>query len=439
MFRSYGYLAVVLTAAVSIQFSGCASPGGSARLTDQQRQLHVESFDVAWTVIRDRHFDPELNGLDWDAVREELKPKVQRADSIDQARRVIYEMFDRLECSHYGLIPEEVLDRSDEPEDEEAKITGNAGFDVRIIDGRALVTSVVEGSAAYELGVKPGWEVVRIDEQDMVSLLEKRTRRIEESSHKRMHLTLPYVVRLRGPVGDLVTVEFLDGQDESVEVEIPLAVVRGEVVRLGDIRDINVWFEKRLLDGNIGYIAFNGFIHPVYVMKEYNDAISSFMECDGIVIDVRGNGGGMLEMVSGMIGWLVDEEYKQLGTIYMRDNELKIVVLPRPNTYKGPVVVLTDELSGSGAEAFPGLLQSVGRACVIGTRTQGSVLGAQFERLPNGDILLYAAIDFVTADGTRLEGVGVEPDIEVVPTREQLLAGEDPVMEAAVEWIKKQR
>ena len=60
-------------------------------------------------------------------------------------------------------------------------------------------------------------------------------------------------------------------------------------------------------------------------------------------------------------------------------------------------------------------------------------------KLPNGDGFQYALADYVTTTGNRLEGAGVSPDVEVVPTRAQLLAGEDPVLDAAVEWIRSHK
>jgi carboxyl-terminal processing protease len=63
-------------------------------------------------------------------------------------------------------------------------------------------------------------------------------------------------------------------------------------------------------------------------------------------------------------------------------------------------------------------------------------LPALSERLPNGDRLYHAVADFVDANGRRLEGAGVVPDVVVGPSREALLAGRDPVYDRAVEWVR---
>ena len=124
-------------------------------------------------------------------------------------------------------------------------------------------------------------------------------------------------------------------------------------------------------------------------------------------------------------------------------NELRFVVNPREvdaagravSVYSGPVAIVVDAMSGSASECFTGGMQSIGRARVFGQTTMGQALPALFDKLPNGDILIHAYGDFVTADGTRLEGRGVIPDQELPLRREDLLAGRDRSLEAALAWI----
>jgi carboxyl-terminal processing protease len=162
------------------------------------------------------------------------------------------------------------------------------------------------------------------------------------------------------------------------------------------------------------------------------------MDADGIVIDLRGNPGGIGAMAIGMGGWLVDERNLYLGTMKTRETELKFVLNPRVKTYDGPVAILADELSGSTAEIFTGGLQDLGRARIFGSRTAGAALPSMIERLPNGDRFQYAFASYVSASGQALEGDGVTPDHEVVHTRDALLDGRDLVVEAAVQWIREQ-
>jgi carboxyl-terminal processing protease len=107
--------------------------------------------------------------------------------------------------------------------------------------------------------------------------------------------------------------------------------------------------------------------------------------------------------------------------------------------FAGPLAILVDAMSGSASECFTGGMQSIGRARVFGQPSMGQALPALFDRLPNGDVLIHAYGDFVTSDGTRLEGRGVIPD-EIQPLRrEELLAGRDRPLEAALAWIDRMK
>ena len=111
----------------------------------------------------------------------------------------------------------------------------------------------------------------------------------------------------------------------------------------------------------------------------------------------------------------------------------------RVEPFAGPVAVLVDGMTGSASEVFAGGVQSVGRVRVFGERSAGAVLPARMDRLPNGDVLYHAFAEFVTADGISLEGRGVVPDAPISVTRRDLIAGRDPVLDAALQWLAEQR
>src|SRR5262249_18588258 len=97
--------------------------------------------------------------------------------------------------------------------------------------------------------------------------------------------------------------------------------------------------------------------------------------------------------------------------------------------------ILVDGCSASTAEIFAQGLKDAKRARVFGTPTAGAALPSIIERLPNGDGFQYAIANYVSDGGRPLEGLGVVLDEEVHPTRSQLLAGRDPILDAALAWI----
>ena len=151
-------------------------------------------------------------------------------------------------------------------------------------------------------------------------------------------------------------------------------------------------------------------------------------------------------MVMGISGHFVSDR-QSLGVMKTRDSEFRFVANPRlvnangerVPPFTGPLAILVDAMSGSASECFTGGMQSIGRARVFGQTSMGQALPALFDRLPNGDVLIHAYGDFVTAAGTRLEGRGVIPDETVPLRREALLAGRDATLDAALAWIDAQR
>jgi len=427
---------ILLILAVCLPVSLPVRAGGG--LSPEQQALNLASFDQVWTTVRDRHFDPSLGGLDWDAIREELRPRVAAAADEEAARGVLQEMLSRLGQSHFNIIPAELY--------ESMALAGGAGsrdgisgLDVLVIKDAALVTRGRDDSPAAQLGIQPGWQVLTIGGEDVAPLLAKIKDRFAGASWRDGVMASVLRQRLAGAPGESIGVTFLDGDGERVDKEITLAAEKGEKRQFGFLPPVHVHMDAHRVDDAIGYVSFNMFLDPSRLMPIYDQAMTDFMSDDGIIIDVRGNPGGLPGMVTGMIGWLARDKTSYLGTMHMRGTELKVIVNRRLETYTGPVAVLVDELSGSAAELFAGGLKDLDRARLFGTRTMGAVLPSVVEALPNGDKFQFAIAGYETCNGETLEGRGVVPHVELKPSRADLLAGRDPVLEAAIAWVHETR
>ncbi len=405
-------------------------------LDDQQRQLNVQSFDYIWTTVRDQYFDPQLGGVDWEAARDQLRPKVEMATTSQKARGVMNELLDKLKVSHFGIIPADAYQKLDA---DRPLGSYETGMDVRIVDDQVIVTEVLPGSPSDQLGVKTGWQVVRVGQTDMVQRFDEISKELEDHPHRRTILVDAAKGKLLGKSGESIEVAFRNENDHGIELTIPLIEPRGKKSQFGHIPEFHVWIDVKKLDGNIGYIRFNAFMDPAYLMPQFNKAMTDFMDADGIIIDVRGNGGGLGEMATSMMGWRLKDGKQQMGTVILRETELKMLVRPRAINYKGPVVVLIDESSVSAAEFFASGMKDLQLAHLIGTRTAGAALGSMVEKLPNGDGFQYARANYISMKtGKSLEGVGVPPDQEIEHRRNALVKGLDLQLEAAVQWIHDQ-
>jgi carboxyl-terminal processing protease len=424
---------------------------GGGTLTPPQRELNRKSFQIVWETVRDKHFDPKLGGLDWQKIRTEFEPKIDKAQTMAEFRRLVNEMIGRLGQSHFGLISAEAykavkpeVDHKDKTDPKTASKPSSSGrdvpgFDVRVVDGKALVIKVTENTPAAKAGIRPGWEVLRIEGTDIPELLAKLGKPLREAKNPDLELNLAVLNRLRGKAGDKKEIVFRDGKDKEVSVPLELIKPQGTPATLGHMPTIYVTYTSRKIDKTIGYFHLSAFFDPGAVMKALEGTIKDNLKSDGFILDLRGNPGGIGFMAVGFGGFFIDKAEQHLGTMSTRDGILNFVINPRAEPYTGPLAILVDSLTGSTSEILAGGLQDLKRARVFGTRSMGAALPSLFIRLPNGDGFQYAFANYVSAGGKALEGLGVMPDTEVRLTRAALLSGQDPVLDAAVGWIRTQK
>src|ERR1051326_4296021 len=394
--------------------SAAAGIAAAQGLTESERAANLASFEQVWSTVRDKHWDPKLNGVDWQAVHDELKPKIEAAKTMDAARAVLSGMLDRLKQTHFGIFPGDVYKDLSGPAAAEEPSTDEAtpGIDVRILDGKAVVTEVFPGSPAAAQHVKTGWIVTRVGKTEVTPLIERVSRQFPKSTLLDLRLTRAVTSRMQGRSGATVHIEFLDGADKPVALELERARPRGTLAHLGNLPGQYVWSERRKVGGDVGYVRFNMFMEPEGLAATMADAMRGCAGCKGFVIDVRGNPGGIGGLAMGVAGWFIDQPGMQPGNEYLRTATIKFVVFPRPQTFRGQLAVLVDGGSASTAEILAGGLKDVGRARIFGARTAGAALPSIIERLPNGDGFQYAIADYNSQGGKPLEGAGVLPDEE---------------------------
>lgn len=426
---------IALAAAAAVIAAG-ALPGAQA-------SRGVETFDAAWTIVRDSHFDPAMNGVDWTAVKTELRPKAMAARNDDELRTVIREMLARLGQSHFALIPA----GADSTTGGKSDLTADPGFESRLIDRTLVVTRVTPGGAAEAAGVKTGWIVETIDGKSVAAAYATLPDAMPRRLFK-VEVWRRVESQLRGSGGSQVQVTFRDGRDKAVPVTLTRQREQGQPAKVGTLPTMYVRLEsesRRTPAGkSAGIIRFNVWMAAVDAL--FQQAMDGHRSADGIVIDLRGNPGGLAAMLMGISGHFLTER-KPLGVMKTRDAKLEFNSNPRRvsaagervEPFDGPLAVLVDALTGSASECFAGGMQSLGRARVFGQTSMGQALPAVFDKLPNGDVLIHAYGDFVTATGTRLEGRGVVPDEEVPLIRAELLDGRDATLERALQWIDRAR
>lgn len=414
-------------------------------LTPSEKTKNLESFDFVWQTIRDKHWDAKLGGLNWDQVRDELRPKMEQAQTQAAARSVLQEMIGKLKQSHFGIMAGDALESMEQPKKPDDQKTqtnadsddGDLGMDFRILEGKAIVTHVEKGTPAEVHGVKMGWEIEQVNDEAIAPLIDRISKSV-----KSMHGS--YVVfravgnRLKGDVGSKVTIVFRPGAEPAVTRTMERIAPRGKKVKFGHLPTIYVRFEAEKLDSNIVYASLNTFFDPLMVIPKLEKIIKENQDAKGFILDLRGNPGGIGYLAVGIGGWFVEEENQRIGTMFTRDGTMHFVLNPRTPCFKGPLAILVDRESASTSEILAGGMQDIKRARIFGTATMGAALPSVITRLPNGDGFQYAFANYISARGQALEGRGVIPDQEVKLDQATLLKQRDPVLDAAVRWIQEQ-
>jgi carboxyl-terminal processing protease len=418
-----------------------ASTAASQAPHAYNKSLELASFDTAWTRVRDNYYDATMRGLNWTALRDSLRPLVERGQSRADTRAAISTLLSRLGESHFGVLPGEAMDAGAATV---PGLPGDAGLVLRFIDSALVVTRVEDGAPAARLGITPGWIIDEIDSLPVLTALRAAST-VGESARRfaLVRLTLNLNGRLTGPAGGFIRISARDGRNARHVLNVPLRATPGEVVEYGVLPPMHVQFESARLAntaGCVGVIRFNIFMTPV--MPQFQDAMGQLASCRGVILDLRGNLGGVGAMIMGMSGHFFAEP-ETLGTMRLRGATMRYVANPIKVTrtgaplepFKGPVAVLVDELSASTTEILATALQRLGRARIFGGPSAGQALPAVVTKLPNGDRLMYVIGDFAGPDGNRVEGNGVTPDEETPLSRSALLSGRDQAFDAAVRWI----
>jgi carboxyl-terminal processing protease len=427
----------------------------------------VEAFNTVWNTIYFYYFDPTFNDLNWLEMRSQFEPRIRKAKTDAEAHDILEEMIGKLKVSHLAIIPPDVYaaienaknrakereevrarnasddpiadeDLDDMPDFDDPLAQYGIGADLRIIDNSFVITRLDSNSAAEYAGLKLGYVIDSINDVSMADLLGRVKLLYPGDERVKRFLPLEIVSEfLNGDKDSRVEIGFRDESNKAGTLSIRRERLRTESVAVGgNLPDSQLQFESRELSENVGYVRFNNFSLPV--IERFCNSLSDFREKKAIVIDLRGNLGGVIGVTVGLSGMLSRDPIK-IGTAIYRYGPEALASQPKAKSYNGKIVVLVDELSVSAAEMFASALQDSKRAVIVGERTAGESLPSISVGLATGATLLYPIANFKTASGKLLEGYGVTPDQTVRLDRPSLLKGEDPQLAAALSLIANDR
>jgi carboxyl-terminal processing protease len=230
-------------------------------------------------------------------------------------------------------------------------------------------------------------------------------------------------VLIRGPEGSAVKLTVLRPKTgEQLEFNLTRASIKYDFISTGMVQD------------SVAYVRIRGFSEPSIAdrFEQFMDSLPSSTR--GLVIDLRGNSGGRID-----VGLRILNHFIDTGPLFDqvdRSGRHRVQNAIGPGLRRSlPVAVLTDEGSASMSEIFASALREHGVARIIGKPTAGVVAGAQAFPLSDGSALLVTVMEIFSGNGERLNRVGVQPDQVVETSQEDFENGRDVPLEAAVLYV----
>lgn len=284
------------------------------------------------------------------------------------------------------------------------------GAELSVKDGNLVVISPLKNSPAEKAGLLPGDIVYKIEGKltNEMTLFEA-------------------VIKIRGQKGTSVTLTVIR---KGVSSPFDVIIVRDNI----HIESVS-WEDE---GKGIFYISINQFSDST--KTEFNKVVSDILlkEPKALILDLRFNGGGYLDIAVDILSeFLASDE--EAVMIKRRDGERKEVVkVSGASRLKDiPVVVLANNGSASASEIVAGAIQDHKRGIVIGEKTFGKGSVQEVEKLKDGSSLRITIAKWLTPLGRSIDGVGIEPDIKVALTPEDVKKEKDPQLDEALKYVKE--
>lgn len=273
----------------------------------------------------------------------------------------------------------------------------------------AKAAEVFEDGPAYRAGLRKGAIITSVDGKSVIGT--------EIDS---------IVRRIKGPEGTIVRVGVLQSGNSK---PVTLVIRRGRITTPTVSSDV-------ITGTRIGYMAVSQFSEPTTMQFDRELAKLEGQGIRGLVIDLRGNPGGLLTTAADMLGRFVDD--KPVVTMKFRNGtqEVQRSSAGQVHTFNYPIAVLIDEDSASAAEIFSGCLKDYGKATLVGSRSYGKAsVQNVFPLIDNSSAKVTIAKYYLPSsgyigrkldeDGVMISG-GLEPDVKVALTTDVLVTLGDP-------------
>lgn len=359
-----------------------------AAAPDENLDDLFQPFWESWNLVHDQYVEQPVN-------------------DVEMMRGAIRGMLDSLGDPHTSYMDPEEYAATNAPLDGEYE---GIGAWVDISGDYLAITSPMPDSPAEKAGLKPNDLVVAVDGEDMTGVDGDLV-----------------LLRILGPAGtDVVLTIQREGQEEPFDVTITRAKIEVPSVT------------GEMLDENVAYVQISTF--GVKTNKELRDTLDDLLSQNpvGLIVDLRYNGGGYLNTSVDVMSQFLEGDqvvlYEEMGdgtrtTYRSKKGGVAIEI---------PLVVLVNEGSASASEIFAGAIQDYDRGTLVGTTTYGKGSVQNWIPLENDQGAVRVTIArWLTPNERHIHNIGIDPDVVVEITEDDITAERDTQLDKAIEILTK--
>ena len=365
-------------------------------MINHDRVSSQKLFDSTWQIIRDNFYDPTLNHQVWSKWKNHYHGKIK---TEDDAKVAINSMLASLDDPYSKYMSKD--EYAEQNTSISSKITG-IGVNIATISGKIKIINVVDGTPAQAANLQPDDIILEINGQNVNGL------------------PLSDVANLvRGPENTFVDLLILRNKDKFTK----------RILR----KEIKIKTVKSSVDKNIGYIQITSFIGST-TPNEFLEALEKTKKTDGLILDLRGNTGGLLPNAI-FIANLFIQEGKLVSIVGRNGYKYDIQAQDTDLDINKPMIVLVDGGSASASEILSGALKDYNKAKLLGTKTYGKGMVQKIYPMPNETGLNLTIAKYLTPSGTDINKKGIAPDYEVQFTPDDIEKNNDVQLNTAKEIL----
>lgn len=329
-------------------------------------------FDYSWQVVKNEYYDPNFNDQYWLRWKNHYRGKIKTSDD---AKVAIDTMLASLNDPYSRYLNKEEFSQQNV-----SIVSKISGIGVNIVNdsGKIRIISIIENTPAQFADLKVNDIIVAID------------------NRKVSGLSLGQVSNLvKGPINTFVSVDILRNGE----------ILKKKIIR----KEISIKTVKSSVEKNIGYIQILSFI-STSTPHEFLEALENTDKTDGLIIDIRGNTGGLLPNAVFVTNLFIPKG--KIVSIVGRNGFHKDIMAEDNNVnIEKPVVILVDGASASASEIFSGAMKDYHRAKLVGTKTYGKGMVQKIIPMPNETGMNLTIAKYLTPKGKDINKIGINPDI----------------------------